>query len=130
MLALGIKRGLHVSQNDVTGHPADCVVLGESRLNLHACAGHQTLGLHVGQDVAGRPADGTAVTDVRDAINSFADQLGVSASLSANADDVVINSQAFGGDSFVRVKELNDGTTDGSGGTFIGNEARDRKSVV
>ena len=68
-------------------------------------------------------ADGTAMTEVSNAINSFADQLGVSASLSANADDVVISSQAFGGDSFVRVKELNDGTTDGSGGTFIGNEA-------
>lgn len=62
-------------------------------------------------------ADGTAVTDVRDAINSFADQLGVSASLSANSDDVVINSKSYGSDSFVRVRELNDG---GSGIDLVG----------
>jgi flagellin len=66
-------------------------------------------------------ADGTAMTEVANAINSFADQLGVSASMSANTFDVVINSQDFGGESFVRVKELNDGTTDNSNtATFVG----------
>ena len=66
-------------------------------------------------------ADGTAMTEVANAINSFADQLGVSASMSGNTFDVVINSQDFGGESFVRVKELNDGTTDASNtATFIG----------
>jgi flagellin len=42
-------------------------------------------------------ADGTAMTEVSNAINSFADQLGFRASLFVNADDVDINSQAFGG---------------------------------
>ena len=63
-------------------------------------------------------ADGTDMTDVRDAINSFSDELGVTASLSgANDDYVVIDSNVYGSDSFVRVRELNDG---GSGADIIG----------
>ncbi|MBC01814.1 MAG: flagellin [Phycisphaerae bacterium] len=62
-------------------------------------------------------ADNTAMSAVRDAINSFSDQLGVTAALSANGDDVVISSAGYGSDSFVRVRELNDG---GSGVDLVG----------
>ncbi|MFM1833785.1 MAG: hypothetical protein RLZZ461_2101, partial [Planctomycetota bacterium] len=70
-------------------------------------------------------ADGTAVSSMVDAINSFADQIGVSASLSANGDDVIIDSKTFGSNSFVRVRTLNDGgsgnTLTGQAGTFSAN---------
>ena len=61
-------------------------------------------------------ADGTAMADIVDSINSFGDQLGVSASLSGT-DNVVINSTEYGSDSFVRVRQLNDG---GSGAVNVG----------
>ena len=60
-------------------------------------------------------ADGTAMSDVQDAINTFADELGVSASLSG--DYARVDSKTFGSDSFVRVRVLNDG---GTGGNLIG----------
>jgi flagellin len=71
-------------------------------------------------------ADGTAMSSIVDAINSFADQLGVSASLSANGDDVLIDSQTFGSDSFVRVRTLNDGE---SGNTLTGSSISDTFSA-
>jgi flagellin len=57
-------------------------------------------------------ADGTAIADVETAVNSFAEQLGVSASTSGAY--VRVDSTTFGSDSFVRVRELNDGGADGS----------------
>lgn len=53
-------------------------------------------------------ASGTAQTDIMSAINSFGDQLGVSAAQSATASGrVEIRSTEFGSDEFVRVKMLN-----------------------
>lgn len=62
-------------------------------------------------------ASGTAQADVVAAINTFSDQIGVSAAASGNL--VRIDSSGFGSDSFVRVKELNDGTTDNSGANLV-----------
>ena len=65
-------------------------------------------------------ADETAASDIESAVNSFADQLGVTASLSGAY--IRVDAQEFGSESFVRVKELNDGTTDDSNPSagFIG----------
>jgi len=52
-------------------------------------------------------ADNTALSDVETAVNSFAEQLGVSASTSGAY--VRVDSTSYGSDSFVRVRELNDG---------------------
>ena len=58
-------------------------------------------------------ASGTAQTDIISAINSFRDQLGVSAvqNTTTNA-RVEIRSMEYGGDEFVRVKTLNNAGTD------------------
>ncbi len=65
-------------------------------------------------------ADETSAADIESAVNSFADQLGVTASLSGAY--IRVDAQDFGSESFVRVKELNDGTTDDSNPSagFIG----------
>ena len=55
-------------------------------------------------------AEGTAVTDVVDAINSFGDSIGVTASTAG--DDVQIDSNGFGSEQFVRIRQLS-----GNGGT-------------
>ncbi|MEC8817594.1 MAG: flagellin [Planctomycetota bacterium] len=49
-------------------------------------------------------AEGTAVSDVVDAINSFGDSIGVTASTAG--DDVQIDSNGFGSEQFVRVRQL------------------------
>jgi len=51
-------------------------------------------------------ASNTAQTDIITAINSFKDAMGVSASISSNANRVELRSVGFGADAFVNVKEL------------------------
>ena len=65
-------------------------------------------------------ADGTALTDVEAAIDAFGAQLGVEATVSAidgGNQGVVVSSTTFGSESFVRVRELNDG---GTGNNLVG----------
>ena len=67
-------------------------------------------------------AEGTAMSDVVDAINTFGDALGVVASTDGN--DVQIDSSGFGSDSFVRVRQLSD-----NGGTSYVSTAQDGAAV-
>ena len=53
-------------------------------------------------------AEGTAIADVANAINSFTDALGVTATSAAAGDDVQIDSTGYGTDQFVRVRQLSD----------------------
>ena len=68
-------------------------------------------------------ASGTNGADMATAVNSFSDQLGVSAALSGTL--LRLDSTDFGSDSFVRVKELDD-----TGDNTKIYESQDRKSVV
>jgi flagellin len=67
-------------------------------------------------------AEGTAMSDVVDAINTFGDALGVVASTDGN--DVQIDSSGFGSDSFVRVRQLSDNS-----GTSYVSTAQDGAAV-
>jgi flagellin len=64
-------------------------------------------------------AEGTAIADVANAINSFTDALGVTATSAAAGDDVQIDSTGYGTDQFVRVRQL----SDNGGSNFVSSAA-------
>jgi flagellin len=64
-------------------------------------------------------AEGTAIADVANAINTFSDALGVTATSAAAGDDIRIDSTGYGTDQFVRVRQL----SENGGSNFVSSAA-------